>query len=373
MMRGPLSGIRVLEMVGLGPAPLATRMLGGLGATVIRVDRNTSPPPSDLDPLNRGRAALRLDLRNTVAVEAVRSLLPSVDALVDPFRPGAMARLGLGPDVCLAANPALVFLSMTGWGQDGPLATVAGHDINYLALSGALHELSDGARPPFPPLNLLADYAGGTMFLVVGLLAGVMNARATGQGQIVDVAMIDGVAALLAGVSAAEAAGEWDPDPTTNAIKGAAPHYGVYETSDHRYLAVGAIEPQFHRQFVAGLGLNPADLPDQWDQATWPEQKARFAEIIRGRSLEHWTQAFEGTDACVTPVLTRQEAAHHPHVVHRGGHEQRDGVSWPGPAPRFSATPAASPAATWQRDVAVALADAGVEESLIRDVIALSA
>lgn len=290
-MTGPMSGIRVLEMVGLGPAPFATRMMAELGATIIRIDRDTEPAPSNLDPLNHDRAALRLDLRKPAAVEAVRRLLPSVDALIDPFRPGAMARLGLGPDACLSANPALVYLYMTGWGQDGPQATVAGHDINYLALSGALHELSDGVRPPAPPLNLLGDYAGGSMFLVVGLLAGVMHARVSGQGQVVDVAMIDGIATLLA------------------------------------------------------------------------------ADIIRSRSLEDWAQVFAGTDACVTPVLTRQEAARHPHFAHRRVYEERDGVLWPNPAPRFGAAPAARPAAAVSGDIGAVLAAAGVEKSVIQEVL----
>ena len=368
-MTGPMSGIRVLEMVGLGPAPFATRMMAELGATIIRIDRDTEPAPSNLDPLNHDRAALRLDLHKPAAVEAVRRLLPSVDALIDPFRPGAMARLGLGPDACLSANPALVYLCMTGWGQDGPQATVAGHDINYLALSGALHELSDGVRPPLPPLNLLGDYAGGSMFLVVGLLAGVMHARVSGQGQVVDVAMIDGIATLLAGVAAAEAAGEWDPTPGRNGVKGAAPHYGVYETSDHRYLAVGAVEPQFYRQFIEGLGLDAEELPGQHDQRSWPEQKARIADIIRSRSLEDWTQVFAGTDACVTPVLTRQEAARHPHFAHRRVYQERDGVFWPNPAPRFGAAPAARPAAAGSGDIGAVLAAAGAEKSVLREVL----
>ena len=368
-MTGPMSGLRVLEMVGLGPAPFATRMMADLGATIIRVDRDTEPAPSQLDPMNRGRPALRLDLRDPAAVEAVLRLLPLVDALIDPFRPGAMARLGLGPDTCLRANPALVYLCMTGWGQAGPQATVAGHDINYLALAGALHELADGVRPPLPPLNLLADYAGGSMFLVVGLLAGVMNARASGRGQVVDVAMIDGVATLLSGVTAAEAAGEWDPDPRTNALKGAAPHYNVYETSDRRHLAVGAIEPQFYRKFIAGLGLEAAELPGQWDEPSWPQQKARIADVVRSRSLEEWTQVFEGTDACVTPVLTRQEAARHPHFAHRRVFGEHDGVLWPSPAPRFEATPAAGSAATESGDISAVLAEAGVEESVIQELL----
>ena len=372
-MTGPMSGIRVLEMVGLGPAPFATKIMADLGATVIRVDRDTDPSPSHLDPLNRDRPALRLDLRQPSALEAVRRLLPSVDAVVDPFRPGAMARLGLAPEACLEVNPAIVFCSMTGWGQDGPWATVAGHDITYLALSGALHELGAPGRAPFPPLNLVADYAGGSMFLVVGLLAGVMQARATGQGQVVDVAMLDGVATLLAGVAAAEAAGQWDPEPATNAIKGAAPHYNVYETSDGRHLAVGGVEPQFYRELVAGLGVDPRDLYDQWDEEHWPEQRARFAEIFRARSLAEWSQLYDETDACVAPVLTRAEAARHPQSVHRRVHAERDGVMWANPAPRFSATPGAPSPATASGDMTALLAEAGVEPSLIADVLGRSA
>lgn len=368
---GPLNGIRVLELVGQGPAPFATRILADLGATVIRLDRDTVPSPADLDPMNHGRLALRLDLRSPAALDAVRRLLPSVDAVIDPFRPGAAARLGLDPQTCLGINPALVYLQMTGWGQDGPEAAAAGHDINYVALSGALYELGDGVRPPLPPLNLLADYAGGSMFLIVGLLAGVLHARATGQGQVVDVAMIDGVATMLSAVAAAEAAGQWDPNPGGNIAQGSAPYYGVYRTSDDRYLAVGAVEPQFYRQFVAGLGLDVADLPDPNDRSSWPQARERIAGIVAGRTLDDWVQVYAGVDACVTPVLTRQEAVHHPHFAHREVWRGRDGVQWPNPAPRFSATPAEGGPETCE--MTAVLTAAGVEQSLVDELVALSA
>jgi alpha-methylacyl-CoA racemase len=363
---GPLSGIRVIEMVGLGPAPLATGLMADLGARVIRIDRDAEPPPSALDPLNRDRPAVRLDLKDGRAVAGVLDLVPSVDAMIDPFRPGVMERLGLGPEACLERNPRLAYARMTGWGQEGPYASVAGHDINYVAMAGALHELDDGTRPPHPPLNLLGDYAGGSMFLIVGLLAAVMQARESGHGQVVDVAMIDGAAALLRGVAAAEAAGQWQPDSARNHMRGAAPYYRVYATADDRYIAVGAVEPHFYANFIAGLGLDPAQLPPQDDTDGWPATRERIAEIVSSRPQAHWVEVFAHVDACVTPVLTRAEAARHPQFAKRGVYLETGGALWPSAAPRFGAADAV-PAEVLQADAGprAILVAAGVAEPVI--------
>ena len=335
---GPLRGIRVVEMVGLGPAPYATRLLSDLGADVVRVDRLVAKPPSAADPVNRDRPCVRADLKQPAGTEAVLRLIDSADAVVEPFRPGVMERLGLSPAVCLHRNRRLVYLRMTGWGQTGPLASSAGHDINYIAVSGILHELRRSGDRPLPPLNLLGDYAGGSLFLVIGLLAGVLDARASGAGQVVDVSILDGVASLLTGQAAWQRIGAWDATPGSNLLQTAAPFYDVYVTSDDRYLAVGAIEPKFYREFVSGLGLETEDLPRQYDRQSWPAVKQRFADVIRKHTRTHWEAVFAGTDACVSPVLSPEEAANYPHVKEREVFVERDGAHWPAPAPRFSRT-----------------------------------
>lgn len=335
----PLQGVRVVEMVGLGPAPYATRLLSDLGAEVIRVDRLAANLPSAADPVNQGRPCIHADLKLPAGREAVLRLIDSADAVVEPFRPGVMERLGLSPAICLGRNPKLVYLRMTGWGQTGPLATTAGHDINYVAVSGALHELRRSGDRPMPPLNLLGDYAGGSLFLVIGLLTGVLNARESGAGQVVDVSILDGVASLLTGQAAWHQKGAWDSTPGNNVLQTAAPYYDVYVTADDRYLAVGAIESKFYREFVFGLGLTVDDLPKQYDRQSWPAVKQRFADIIRQHTRAHWEGVFAGTDACVSPVLSPEEAATHPHAKERNVFVERDGVPWPAPAPRFSKTP----------------------------------
>ena len=356
----PLTGTTVIEMVGLGPAPYATLLLEDLGARVIRIDRIGDRLPSAMDPVNRGRPAVRLDLKNPDTADVVLRLVEKADAIIDPFRPGVMERLGLGPDVCLQRNERLVYLRMTGWGQDGSLASTAGHDINYLALSGALHLFQRDSHRPMPPLNLLGDYAGGSLFLVTGLMGGLLQAGRSGKGDVVDVSIVDGVASLLTVVAAWRGAGAWDDHSNGNMLQTAAPFYDVYPTSDGRHVAVGAIEAQFYAQFVAGLGLDAAELPRQYDRAAWPAVKKLFAQVIAGEPLAHWERVFAGTDACVTPVLTMEEAAAHEHLAHRAVYGAAPDY-WPAAAPRFRSGPEAlAPAARVGDYADVVLADAGM-------------
>jgi alpha-methylacyl-CoA racemase len=359
---GPLAGITVVEMIGLGPAPYATGLLTDLGATVVRIDRLVPRPPSGRDPVNRDRPGIAVDLKDPAGVELALRLISSADAVIEPFRPGVMERLGLGPDTCLGRNPQLLYLRMTGWGQDGPLAPRAGHDINYIALSGALDQFQRDSHRPMPPLNLLGDYAAGSLFLVIGLLAGVLNARRTGTGDVVDVAIVDGVASLLTVVAAWERAGAWNPDAPDNLLQTAAPFYDVYGTSDDRYLAVGAMEPEFYSAFVSGLGLDVVDLPRQYDRASWPELKARFAATIAEHPLSHWCEVYDGTDACVSPVLTIAEARTDPHMAHRGSFGP-PGALRPAPAPRFAASGLLPGGRASNDDAGILLRAAGLAEN----------
>jgi alpha-methylacyl-CoA racemase len=318
-MTGPLKGMRIVEMGGIGPAPFAGGLLGDLGADVARIDRipraavEPETPPR-FDFYNRNKRSIALDLKQPAAIEAVLKLVGRADALIEGFRPGVMERLGLGPDVCLAANPRLVFARMTGWGQEGPIAREAGHDINYLALTGALHSLGDADRPPPPPLNLVADLGGGGMYLAVGLLAAVIEARQSGKGQTIDVAMIDGVTHLMSAFQAFRQQGTWTEKRADNIVDGGAPFYGSYETKDGKFVAVGAIEPQFYASLIACMGLAPADLPDQNDRASWPATRARFAAVFLTRTRDEWVAAAAGRDACLAPVLSIDEAPEHPQM-----------------------------------------------------------
>ena len=367
--QGPLAGITVVEMVGLGPAPYATGLLSDLGASVVRIDRLVPRPPSGRDPVNRDRAGIAVDLKQPAGVELALRLIDSADAVIEPFRPGVMERLGLGPDTCRARNERLVYLRMTGWGQEGPLAPTAGHDINYIALSGALDQFQRRSHRPMPPLNLLGDYAAGSLFLVIGLLAGVLNARRTGVGDVVDVAIVDGVASLLTVVTAWQRAGAWNEDAPDNLLQTAAPFYDVYPTSDGRYLSVGAMEPEFYAAFVAGLGLDVADLPRQYDAGSWPGLKERFASLVAQQPLSHWRQVFDGTDACVTPVLTLAEARTDPHMVHRGAFGPDDSPR-PAPAPRFGSSGLLPGGRAGAEDVTSAFQAAGVSTNEVDRLVA---
>lgn len=339
-MAGPLAGVRLVEMDAIGPVPLAGMILSGLGADIVRVARPGQGAWADVGAavLHRGRTHVALDLKQAVDRDRLLDLLAHADGLIEGSRPGVMERLGLGPEVCLARNPRLVYGRVTGWGQTGPLAQAAGHDINYIALTGALHAMGDaGGRPPVP-LNLVGDYAGGTMFLALGMVSAILSARATGVGQVVDAAMVDGVATLMSLFQAFLATGQWTDARGVNLLDGSAPFYRCYACADGGHVAVGALEPQFFARLLAGLGIDPADFV-QDDRAGWPAMERRFAAIFAGHPRDHWEARFAGTDACVTPVLSMREAADHPANRARGVFVEHDGVAQAAPAPRLSATP----------------------------------
>ena len=343
-MTGPLAGFRVVEMGGIGPAPFAGALLGDLGADVLRIDRITRPGsepelPPRFDFYNRNKRSVALDLKQPQAVATVLDLVAKADALIEGFRPTVMERLGLGPDACSAVNPRLVYARMTGWGQVGPMAQEAGHDINYLALTGALHCLGEDGRPPPPPLNLVADLGGGALYLVVGLLAATMEARQSGRGQTIDVAMIDGVTHLMSAFQAFRQQGSWTARRAGNIVDGGAPFYRSYATSDGRFIAVGAIEPHFYSNLLQVMGIGgDINLPDQNDRAAWPEMRERFAKIFATRTRDDWVAAAAGHDACLAPVLTIDEAPEHPQMQIRDVYTVFDGLRHPSPAPRFSRT-----------------------------------
>ena len=338
---GPLKGVRVVEIAGIGPGPHAATLLADLGADVIRVERPggaLSPGTRETDLLTRGRPSVALDLKRPEAVETVLALVGNADVLLEGMRPGATERLGLGPDECLARNPRLVYGRMTGWGQDGPLAKAAGHDMNYISIAGALHGLGQDPDRPHFPTNLLGDFGGGSTYLVIGVLAALLEARASGQGQVVDAAIVDGTAHVSAMFAGMLAGGFAHERRAANLLDGGAPYYDVYETADGRHMSVGALEPQFYAVLVDLLGLT--DLPSRDDLAQWPAIKAAFTRRFKERTQAEWTEVFDGTDACVAPVLPLTEAAEHPHLKARGTYVDRDGVLQPAPAPRFSRTEA---------------------------------
>ena len=348
---GPLHGIKVVEFAALGPCPMAAMILADLGAEVVRIERKLPPgakPGSELfdpriDILNRSRRVVTLDLKKPEGIAAARQLIAGADILVEGFRPGVMERLGLGPDEALKANPRLVFGRMTGWGQTGPLASAAGHDINYLSLSGALHAIGEPGRKPVVPLNLVADCGGGAMLLVVGVLAALTEARNSGQGQVVDAAMTDGSALLMTMMYTLKAMGEWTQQRGSNLLDGGAHFYDTYRCRDGKYISIGPIEPQFYALFLAKTGLTDPDFSQQWDRARWPELKARLAAHLETRSRDEWCQLLEGSDACVAPVLDMDEAPEHPHNRARGTFIEVGGVIQPAPAPRFSRSTPATP------------------------------
>ena len=339
---GPLHGVRVVELVGIGPGPFAAMLLADLGADVIRVDRpggnalRLGPPEQDL--LGRGRPSVALDLKDPRGVATVLDLVASADILIEGLRPGVTERLGLGPADCHARNPRLVYGRMTGWGQDGPLAQTAGHDITYISVAGALGTIGRAGGPPQVPLNLLGDFAGGAMYLVTGVLAALTHARATGEGQVVDAAITDGTAHLMSMIVGMQQSGGWSDARGTNLLDTGTPFYDVFETSDGGWMAVGPLEPQFFGALVAGLGLD--DAPGQWDLGRWDELRTLLADTFASRTRAEWEQVFDGTDACVAPVLSLTEAYAHPHNVARGTYVEHEGLTQPAPAPRFSATPA---------------------------------
>ncbi|MET7919684.1 CaiB/BaiF CoA-transferase family protein [Streptomyces avermitilis] len=340
---GPLRGVRVLELAGLAPAPFACTLLSDLGAEVLRIDRTDTPAPVSAaqDPLARGRRSAAIDLKQPGGAEAVLRLVERADVLVEGFRPGVCERLGIGPDTCLARNPRLVYARLTGYGQSGPLAKRAGHDINYLALSGALEPLGPADGPPLPPLNYVADFGGGGMLLAVGILAALWERQSSGRGQVVDAAMTEGAALITSILHGLRDQGLWQVRRGGNLFDGSAPFYTTYACADGRFVAVGAIEPQFWAQTLAGLGLAAGDLPAQHDRAAWAAVKARLASVFATRTRDEWASVFDGTDACVTPVLSPFEAHLHPHNFARGTFTEVNGQLQPSPAPRLSRTPAA--------------------------------
>ena len=344
-MPGPLEGVRILELAGIGPGPFCAMVLADMGAEVIRVDRSQNvrggdpaSPPSDV--LMRGRRSIGVDLKNPDGVETVLSLIESADGLIEGFRPGVMERLGLGPDAALARNPKLVYGRMTGWGQEGPYAPTAGHDINYIALAGALESIGRRGGPPMPPLNLVGDFGGGGMFLAFGMVCGILSARSTGSGQVVDAAMVDGAAVLMMMFHAFTAMGIWEDERGTNLLDTGAHFYDVYETADGKYVSIGSIEPQFYSELLRLTGLEGEELPWQMDKTQWVPMKERLTAIFKAKTRDEWCEVMEGTDVCFAPVLSIKEAPQHPHNVQRGTFVELDGVVQPAPAPRFSATPA---------------------------------
>ncbi len=338
-MPGPLHGLRVLEFAGIGPGPFCCMVLADLGAEVTRLDRPGAPPPDARDVVLRGRhATLPLDLKRAEDVEAALRLCDDADALVEGFRPGVMERLGLGPDAVHARNPRLVYGRMTGWGQHGPMAAMAGHDINYIGLTGALHAMGRAGQPPAPPLNLVGDYGGGGLLLALGILAALLERGRSGQGQVVDAAMVDGAALLMAPLYGMLARGRWQTGRARNLLDGAAPFYDSYACACGGFLAVGPIEPAFFARMLEILGLPEEAFADRMDPAKWPAQKARLAGAFATRTRDEWASAFAGTDACVTPVLSMAEAPGDPHLRARGTFQEVEGVVQPAPAPRFSRT-----------------------------------
>ncbi|MGW5514376.1 CaiB/BaiF CoA transferase family protein [Nocardia africana] len=336
---GPLTGVRVVELAGLGPGPFATMMLADLGADVVRIDRPATggvfPGKPEQDLLNRGKRSVILDLKRPEAVEVVLQLLEQADVIVEGYRPGVAERLGLGPDTCWERNPRLVYGRMTGWGQTGPLAQTAGHDIDYIAVTGALHAIGDADTGPRVPLNLVGDFGGGGMYLVVGILAALRVAEQTGQGQVVDAAIVDGAAHLLTGIHAFLNAGAWNDRREANMLDGGAPFYTTYETADRRHMAVGAIEPKFYAELLIRLHIDE-DPARQHDRRAWPSIRAKIAEAFATHPLAHWCSVFEGSDACVAPVVSLSEAVTHPHIEARGSIIDQGGALQSAPAPRFS-------------------------------------
>lgn len=342
-MAGPLSGIRVIEFEAIGPGPFCGMLLADMGADVLLVDRAT---PSGLgiararrvDTLLRGRRSVTLDLKSKNGVDAALALCAKADALIEGFRPGVMERLGLGPDVVHARNPRLIYGRMTGWGQNGPLAPRAGHDLNYIALAGVLNAFGRAGQAPVPPLNLVGDFGGGGLMLAFGIACALVEARNSGKGQVIDTSMVEGASVLATMVYGFMAGGQWNEERGTNVIDTGSPWYDVYETGDGKYVSVGAIESQFYAELLKGLGLSDAALPAQHDRARWPELRARFAATFKTKTRDEWGAVFEGADACVAPVLSFSEARRHPHNVARGSFTRVGDIEQPAPAPRFSRT-----------------------------------
>ena len=346
---GPLAGLKVIEMAGIGPAPMCAMLLADLGATVLRIDRQQ---PSGLglpnqttrfNIMNRSRHAIAVDLKRPEGIALVLRLVEQADALIEGFRPGVMERLSLGPETCLKRNPKLVFGRMTGWGQEGPLAQAAGHDLNYIALIGALHSIGRAGQPPTPPLNLVGDFGGGALYLAFGVVCALLEAQRSGKGQVVDAAMIDGAASLMTIFFALHAAGSFTMNRGENVLDSGAFFYDVYECADGKFISLACIEDKFLEEFLRRLEIDPKEMPPKMDRRRWPEAKAKLAARFKTKTRDAWCRLLEGTDACFAPVLSLAEAPSHPHNLARGTFVEVDGIVQPAPAPRFSRTPAAHP------------------------------
>ena len=340
MAQGPLDGLKVIEFAGIGPGPFCGMLLSDLGADVVRIDRKGGRGGSKFDVTGRGRRSVALDLKVPASIEACLKLAESADVLFEGFRPGVMERLGLGPDVVLKRNPKIVYGRMTGWGQTGPYANAAGHDMNYIAISGALHAIGLGDKP-IPPLNLVGDFGGGALYLAFGLLAGVIHARASGQGQVIDCAMSDGAASLMAMFYGFKASGMWTDNRRENMLDGGAHFYDTYQCSDGRWISIGSIEPQFYALLLEKTGITDPAFQQQMNRAEWPALRAKLAEVIKTKSRAEWCAIMDATDVCFAPVLDLTETASHPHNAARQTFVEIEGVVQPAPAPRFSATPGA--------------------------------
>ena len=369
---GPLQGVKIVELAGIGPGPFAGMLLSDMGADIVRIDRAQQVNPGtfdkpNLEPLYRGRRSIGVDLKNPEGVETVLRLVESADALFEGFRPGVTERLGLGPDTCLARNPKLVYARMTGWGQDGPMAQAAGHDINYIALAGALAHFGREGGKPTPPINLVGDFGGGGMYMAFGLVCGILEARASGKGQVVDVAMVDGAASLMSMMWGLRQIGFWDEKLGVNVLDTGAPFYDTYETSDGKFISLGSLEPQFYAVLIEKTGLGEADLPIQMDRGGWDTLRDKFTELFKTKTRDEWDAILRGTDACYAPVLTMSEAAQDEHMQARKSIIERDGVLQPAPAPRFSRTePTIEHSAPWPgQQTDSALADWGFADGEI--------
>jgi alpha-methylacyl-CoA racemase len=372
--QGPLKGVKVVEFAGIGPGPFCGMLLSDLGADVVRIDRKGPGRASPADITARGRRSVALDLKRPEAVETCLRLMDTAEIIFEGFRPGVMERLGLGPDVALKRNPKLVYGRMTGWGQTGPLAQAAGHDINYIAISGALHAIGTGEKP-VPPLNLVGDFGGGALYLAFGLLAALTHARATGQGQVVDTAMTDGAASLMSMFYGMKAMGVWNGDRRANLLDGGAHFYDTYQCSDGKWIALGSIEPQFYALLLEKAGLTDPAFSAQMDRTAWPELKTKLAAVIAGKTRAEWSAIMEGTDICFGPVMDLDEAPLHPHNVARETFVTVAGVVQPAPAPRFSATPGViqGPPPAIGGDTDTALTDWGLSSAEVEALKAVGA
>jgi alpha-methylacyl-CoA racemase len=367
---GPLEGIKIIEFAGLGPGPFAGMLLSDMGAELVRIDRPggqvISFPDPDYDVLNRGRRSAAIDLKQPGGTELMLRLIERADALLEGFRPGVMERFGLGPEVCLEHNPRLVYARMTGWGQEGPLAARAGHDINYISLAGALHHIGRAGQPPTPPLTLVGDFGGGGLYLALGVLCALLERVRSGRGQVVDVAMVDGVASLMSIFHGVQQLGAMD-ERGRNIIDSGSHFYDVYECADGRYVSIGSMEPQFYAELLSRLGIEDLDPAQQMNGEEWPKWKERFATLFKTKTRQEWCEVFEGSDACFAPVLSLEESREHPHATARQSFISIKGIEQPAPAPRFSRTPPEVPrgAARVGEHTAEVLSDWGLSESEI--------